>query len=117
MAKKVAEEKSKLKAIGTFNGLKTKGNFEILLTILFPEEQLANSLVFTAGIGKQFTLEATPEDEGKPIGLGTFTIGSIKIDKNGQAKITFKSDKDQAVQSNIPKLMEEETSYIFTTNL
>lgn len=115
----MAKEKTEgVKAVGTFNGLKTKGNFEINLTILFTEEQLANSLVFTAGIGKFFTLEAQEaESDKKPIPLGTFTIGSIKIDRNGNAKVTFKSDKDQAVQENIPKLMQEETAYTFISNI
>lgn len=119
---KVAKDANALKAVGTFSGYKTKANLEILLTILFTEAELANSLLFISGIGRLFALEATqaledPKAKAKTIPLGTYTIHTIKIDKNGNAKVTFKSDKDQAVPANIHQLMQEEASFIFTANI
>lgn len=118
----MAKEKAKdnfIEATGYFNGVKTKKNFEIQLMAKFDEFNLADSLQFIAGIGKFFALEVfeTETEEEKLIPLGTFTIATIKVDRNGNAVIAFKTDKDQAIQENFVNLMQEETAFTFRANI
>lgn len=120
MAKeKVKPEESFIEATGYFNGVRTKKNFEVQLSAKFNEMNLADSLQFIAGIGKPFVLEAieAETDEEALIPLGTFTIGNIKVDRNGNSIITFKSDSDQVAQNNFVNLMREDTAFIFRANI
>ena len=97
-------------ATGFFNGSSSSGTFDIVLKFKFPEEQLTNALQFLAGIGRRLKLIANVD--GEIIKLGTFTINQLNVDRDANASIKFKSNKEMCFSNNFEKLMIEETPIV-----
>lgn len=95
-----------IKATGYFSGFNTKGNYDVQLKINFPETSLADSLQFISGIGKVVSLVSQIGETKQK--LGKFNINSIKIDKNANCLIVFKSNVDSVFLENFTNLTEEE---------
>ena len=93
-------------ASGFFNGSSTKGNFDVQLKFKFPESELANSIQFLAAIGKRMKMIAIVDED--KINLGIFSIQQMKIDRDANNTITFKSNKDDAFVEEVSKLLVEE---------
>lgn len=89
-----------------FDGYKTKGNFDVEINFKFPEEQLANSLQFMAGIGNHLKVIALVNEVKVP--LGTFTFYNYSVDRDANSKIRFKSNIDDCIINNFAKLMVDE---------
>jgi len=104
-----------ISAVGYFDGNNSKGNFDVQLKAKFTESELANALQFVAGIGKRLKLVAIVETE--KVSLGQFTVYSIRIDRDGNCYITFKSDKDSSFVENIPMLMVDEATITFKAKI
>lgn len=104
-------KESVISAIGYFDGSSSRGNFDVQLKAKFTESQLANSLQFVAGIGKMIYLVAIVE--GEKIKLGKFNVYSIRIDRDGNCTVTFKSNKDSVFIEDFSKLMIEEATIEF----
>lgn len=104
-----------IKAVGYYDGSNAKGNFDIQLKAKFPESELANSLQFVTGIGKIICLVAIVE--GEKVKLGKFNIYSIKIDRDGNCSITFKSNKYSVFFEDFSKLMIDEATVEFVAKV
>ena len=108
--KEIGEVKSKsvISATGYFDGINTKGNFDVQLKVKFYESELLNALQFVSGIGKRIKMLAIIEDT--KIQIGQFTVFSMKIDRDANCTIVFKSNKDDAFIDEFSKLMVDECS-------
>lgn len=105
-AKEEPRNEAVIEATGYFSGFNTKGNYDVQLKILFPETSLADALQFISGIGKTISLISQIKDQKQK--LGKFNIYSIKIDKNANCLVVFKSNVDSAFLENFTNLTEEE---------
>lgn len=107
----MAEEKDLIVATGYFDGHNIKGNMDITFKMSFPEGDLPNALQFVAAIAKQVKLIAYINgDSNLKVHLGVFCVDSIKIDRNANCKIQFKSTIENCFVNNFAKLLEEEAS-------
>lgn len=107
----MAEEKEMIVATGYFDGHNIKGNMDITFKMSFPEGDLPNALQFVAAIAKQVKLIAYINgDSNLKVPLGIFGVDSIKIDRNANCKIQFKSTIENCFVNNFAKLLEEEAS-------
>lgn len=107
----MAEEKDLIVATGYFDGHNIKGNMDITFKMSFPEGDLPNALQFVAAIAKQVKLIAYINgDSNLKVPLGIFAVDSIKIDRNANCKIQFKSTIENCFVNNFAKLLEEEAS-------
>lgn len=107
----MAEEKDLIAATGYFDGHNIKGNMDITFKMSFPEGDLPNALQFVAAIAKQVKLIAYINgDSNLKVPLGIFGVDSIKIDRNTNCKIQFKSTIENCFVNNFTKLLEEEAS-------
>lgn len=104
-----------ISAVGYFDGSSSRGNFDVQLKAKFPESQLANSMQFIAGIGKTIYLVAIVEEE--KVKLGKFNVYSIRIDRDGNCTITFKSNKDSVFIEDFSKLMIDEATIEFKAKI
>ena len=107
------EEKEVIKVTGFLDGQNVKGNSEINFSMTFPEGELANALQFVAAIGKRLKMIAFVNgNEDLKYNLGVFSIDNMKIDKNANCKVKFKSSVDQSFVGNFSKLLVEEASIL-----
>ena len=104
-------ESDVIKAVGYFNGHDSRGNFDVQLKAKFMADDLPNALQFVAGIGKQIRLVASVDDE--KVKLGRFTVYSLRVDKDMNCFITFKSNVDSVYSDNFVKLMVEDAHIVF----
>lgn len=107
----MAEEKEVIIATGYFDGHNVKGNMDITFKMSFPEGDLPNALQFVAAIAKQVKLIAyIYGNSDLKVPLGVFSVDSLRIDKNANCKIQFKSTIENCFVNNFAKLLEEEAS-------
>nr|DAJ94269.1 MAG TPA: hypothetical protein [Caudoviricetes sp.] len=107
----MAKEESLIVATGYFDGHNVKGNMDVTFKMSFPEGDLPNALQFVAAIAKQVKLIAYINGNSDlKVPLGVFTVDSLRIDKNANCKIQFKSIIENCFVNNFAKLLEEEAS-------
>lgn len=111
----MAKENEVISATGYFDGQSSKGNFDVQLKFKFPERALSDSIQFIAGIGKRLILLAIVNEEKIP--LGTFNIYNMRIDKDANNMITFKSNLDYVRPENFAKLITEETEILLKAKI
>lgn len=104
-----------VKATGYFDGQSSKGNFDVQLKAKFLADDLPNALQFVAGIGKRLLLVASVE--GEKVKLGQFTVYSLRVDKDMNCFITFKSNVDSVYSEDFPKLMVEDAHITFIAKI
>lgn len=85
--------KEMIKATGYFGGLNSKGTFDIQFKVKFCGGELADALQFTATIGSTLNM-ALSVGQGKPKQIGKFAMHAMKIGRDGDSVITFKSNID-----------------------
>ena len=109
----MANEKNEgiISAVGYFDGQSSRGNFDVQLKAKFSNEQLPSALQFVAGIGKRLNLIAFVAEE--KVKLGQFNVYSIRIDRDANCYITFKSNIDSVYPDNFSKLMVDEAVITF----
>lgn len=105
------EKGNKISAIGYFGGYNMKGNFDIQVKATFMEPELKDALQFLAGIGKRLKLAAKIGDE--TIKLGSFNVFSLKVDRDAQCTVTFKSNQEYVKVENLSKLSVEDATINF----
>lgn len=101
-----AKSKEVITATGYFDGLNTKGNFDVQLKIKFYESELLNALQFVSGIGNRMKMLAIIEDT--KIQIGQFTVNNIKIDRDANCTVVFKSNKDSAFVEELSSMLIDE---------
>ena len=82
-----------IKAIGYFGGLNSKGTFDCQFNVKFYGGDLSDALQFTATIGNTLDM-ALSVGQGKPKRIGKFVLHAMKIGRDGDSVITFKSNID-----------------------
>ena len=82
-----------IKATGYFGGLNSKGTFDVQFKVKFYGPELADALQFTATIGSTLNM-ALSVGQGKPKQIGKFAMHAMKIGRDGDSVITFKSNID-----------------------
>ena len=107
----MAKDESIISASGYFDGQTSRGNFDVQLKAKFAPEELANALQFVAGIGKRIQLLAIVE--GEKVKLGQFNVYTIRIDRDANCFVTFKSNVDSSYVENFSQLMVDEAVITF----
>ena len=107
----MAKDEGLVVASGYFDGYNSRGNFDVQLKAKFAPDELANALQFVAGIGKIIQLLAIVEDE--KVKLGKFNVYSIRIDRDANCFVTFKSNVDSSYVENFSQLMVDEAIITF----
>lgn len=82
-----------IKAIGYFGGLNSKGTFDVQFKVKFYGGDLSDALQFTTTIGNTLDM-ALSVGKGKPKRIGKFVLHAMKIGRDGDSVITFKSNID-----------------------
>ena len=108
-------KKNVIKATGYFDGQNSKGNFDVQLKAKFLADDLPDALQFVAGIGKRIQMVASVE--GTKVKLGQFTVYSIRVDKDMNCFITFKSNVDSVYPDEFTKLMVEDAHITFMAKI
>ena len=107
----MAKEEALITATGYFDGHNVKGNMDVTFKMSFPEGDLPNALQFVAAIAKQIKLIAYINGNSDlKVPLGVFSVDSLRIDKNANCKIQFKSTVATCFVNNFSKLLEDEVS-------
>lgn len=104
----MAEKKEVMTATGFFGGQTSKGNFDVQFKMEFREDQLGNALQFVSTIGKQLLIVAYVNNSDEKVKLGKFMLHDLKVDRNANCKVTFKSNVDSCFVSNFEKLLIDE---------
>lgn len=103
----MAEEKANvIKATGFYAGHSAKGNFDVDLKIGFTEEHVSEAIQFVAGIGSNLKMVAIVRDN--KVDLGLWNVFKVMVDRNAQAKVTFKTSKDNTFVERLAELMADE---------
>lgn len=101
------EKEFKQKGIATFEGLTIGKSKVVTLSVKLRHDEIVTSVELLQGLNNDITVVAKVPDR-KPMNLGIFTIGAINFDKDGNAKVPFKSMTDNVNLDNIVQLVEEE---------
>lgn len=112
------EEKEKvIRAVGYFDGYKSKSNYDVEINFKFPDDELANALQFIAGIGKKLSLVAITGEEKNSNKLGTFTVYRCLVDKDANTKVRFKSNLGECFPEKFLTLAEPEDSIVLKARI
>ena len=95
-------------AQGYFAGHSCKSNFDVQFKMEFREDNLANALQFVTALGIPLMIVARVNDEEEKIKLGKFYVYSVKVDKNANCTVVFKSTKDSCFVGNFERLLVDE---------
>lgn len=96
-----------LQITGTFDSSTTKSNGQQNMRLKFPYSEIANYsklLMLVAG-GKMKAIIVN--EDGEKIKLGTVYIDSIRIDKDGEAKVAIVGETSNIEMSNICNIIEK----------
>lgn len=91
---------------GTFDSSTTKSNGQQNMRLKFPYSEIVNYSKLLMLIGKDLKSVIVNED-GEKIKLGTIRIDSLKIDKDGEAKLAIIGDTSNIEMSNICNIIEK----------
>ena len=94
-------EVMKIKIKGTNDAYNVKGNGIITIKITCDNTQLSNVMRMFNLLGGTFTLGAMFEQIEK---LGRFSIWDIRVDRDGESRITLRSDSDSVKREALEKL-------------
>lgn len=101
------EKKFKQKGIATFEGLSIGKNRTVQVKFKLRYDEILTSVELLQGLNNDITVHAKTATSN-PMSLGTFTIGSVNFDKDGNATIPFKSLVDNVNLDNICALVDED---------
>jgi hypothetical protein len=85
--------KEMIKATGYFGGLNSKGTFDVQFKVKFYGGELFDALRFTTAIGNTLDM-ALSVGSATPKRIGKFVMHAMKIGRDGDSVITFKSNID-----------------------
>ena len=101
------EKELKQRGVATFEGLQVGKNKTVTLNLKLRYDEIVTSVNLLQGLNTDITLQAKVPDK-KPMNLGLFTIGAVNFDRDGNAKIPFKSMVDNVNLDCITQLVDEE---------
>ena len=101
------EKKFKQKGIATFEGMNIGKNKTVQVTFKLRYDEILTSVELLQGLNSDITVQAKC-GTSKAMNLGIFTIGAVNFDKDGNAKIPFKSMVDNVNLDNICSLVDED---------
>ena len=104
-------EKEVIQALGFFECQSSKGNFDVQLKMSFREDQLGNAFQLVTAIGKELAILAVVNDDDK-VKLGKFSLYSLKVDKNANCTVVFKSNINDCFVGNFERLMVDEATIL-----
>lgn len=91
---------------GTFDSSTTKSNGQQNMRLKFPYSEIANYSKLLMLIGQKLKAIIVNED-GEKIKLGTIIIDSLRIDKDGEAKLAIIGETSNIEMSNICNIIEK----------
>lgn len=91
-----------------YNGHSIKNNGDVDLNFKIPYSEITSGLLLTQMLNANINIVAKV-GAGKPINLGTFMLKNLSIDRDGETKIKFNSEVDNAEVVNFVDLAERET--------
>ena len=94
----MAKDESVISASGYFDGQTSRGNFDVQLKAKFAPEELANV-------------------ENEKVKLGQFNVYTIRIDRDANCFVTFKSNVDSSYVENFSQLMVDEAVITFKAKI
>ena len=98
-------EKVKFKMIGVFDNHTVKRNGNVDLRMKFPYSELPNYLNLFKILNQNTTLIAKVGGK-RPIKLGIFTVSGFKVDRDGEATVTFNSEIPYVEYGHIIEISE-----------
>lgn len=101
------EKEMKLKSPVVFKGLSVSPAKVVTLKVSLRYDEIMTSINLLSGLNSDINIMAKIGDK-KPCNLGTFTIGSISFDKDGNATVPFKSMVENVNLAVICNMVDEE---------
>lgn len=101
------EKEMKLKSPVVFKGLLVSPSKVVTLKVSLRYDEIMTSINLLSGLNSDINIMAKIGDK-KPCNLGTFTIGSIGFDKDGNATVPFKSMVENVNLVQICNMVDEE---------
>lgn len=100
-------EKVKVKAVGKYDGHSIKANKTVDLKLKFAYDELVNYIQLIQLLNENIIIKVKQSGR-KSMNLGTFMVKQIKVDNDGEGKLTFNSMMDYAEVNNINNLVNDE---------
>lgn len=91
---------------GTFDSSTTKSNGQQNMRLKFPYSEIANYSKLLMLFGQNLKAIIVNED-GEKIKLGTIVIDSLRIDRDGEAKLAIVGETSNIEMSNICNIIEK----------
>lgn len=101
------EKNFKQQGIATFESMSISKSKVVTVTFKLRYDEMLTSINLLQGLNTDITIQAKLVDR-KPMNLGIFTVGAINFDRDGNAKIPFKSMVDSVELDNLCQLVDEE---------
>jgi hypothetical protein len=108
----MAEEKIKIKLVGTNDGYMVKANQLVDLKMVFDGTQMTKAMKILSYVGGDFKIAANLGEE-KPSYLGNFRLQQIKFDGDGECKLAVRSTTGEVETDAIALLYEMEELITF----
>lgn len=93
------EKEVKIKLVGKYNGHSVKPTRVVDLALKLPYDELATYIQSVQMLNENVTLIVRLPDS-KPVEVGTFMIGELKIASDGEGNLRLKSNMD-SVNANV----------------
>lgn len=101
------EKELKLKSPVAFKSINVTANRVVTLKVTMSFSEMITSVNLLTGLNSDINIVAKIGDR-KPCNLGTFTIGSVSFDRDGNATIPFKALVEHVNLNNITDMIGEE---------
>lgn len=95
------------KGVVKFNGFTISPTRVVSLKFIMRYDEIITSINLLQGLQSDITIHAKVPDR-KAFSLGIFNVGGVSFDKDGNAKITFKSMTDNVNLEEVCSLANEE---------
>lgn len=102
------EKKLKQKGVATLEGININKSRAITVSFKLRYDEILTSVELLQGLNNDITVHAKLPSTGKVVSLGMFTIGAVNFDRDGNAKIPFKSMLENVNLESICMLTDEE---------
>ena len=104
--------KVNVKAVAKYNGHTIGNNGNITLKLKCGYDEITNYIQLIQMLNNDVTVEVKYPEQ-KKFSLGTFRVGQIAIDHDGEGALTFKSTNDFVEVDNLNKLIAQNKGEMF----
>lgn len=101
------QKKFQQKGLATFDGLSIGKKQTVQLKFKFSYDELITTVQLLQGLNTDITIIAKVNGS-KPMNLGLFTIGDVKIDRDGNTLANFKSLVENVNLNNIMEIVDSD---------